>query len=60
MAVFGWTDPKMAAHYTRTANRRRLAAESITSWTSPEHLFPHLVIRCGIQSEKVNENNTVF
>jgi len=29
MAVFGWTDPKMAAHYTRTANRRRLAAESI-------------------------------
>jgi integrase len=29
MAVFGWTDAKMAAHYTRTANRRRLAAQSI-------------------------------
>ena len=29
MAVFGWTDAKMATHYTRTANRRRLAAESI-------------------------------
>lgn len=29
MAVFGWTDPKMAAHYTRTANRRRLAVDSI-------------------------------
>jgi hypothetical protein len=29
MAVFGWTDPKMAAHYTRTANSRRLAAQSI-------------------------------
>ena len=29
MAVFGWTDPKMAAHYTRTANRRHLAAQSI-------------------------------
>jgi integrase len=29
MAVFGWTDPKMAAHYTRTANRRQLAAQSI-------------------------------
>jgi integrase len=29
MAVFGWTDAKMAAHYTRTANRRKLAAESI-------------------------------
>ena len=27
MAIFGWTDPKMAAHYTRTANRKRLAAE---------------------------------
>jgi integrase len=23
MAIFGWTDPKMAAHYTRTANRKR-------------------------------------
>jgi integrase len=29
MAVFGWTDPKMAAYYTRTANRKRLAAQSI-------------------------------
>ncbi|MGH6866470.1 MAG: tyrosine-type recombinase/integrase [Methyloceanibacter sp.] len=29
VAVFGWTDPKMAAHYTRTANRRHLAAQSI-------------------------------
>jgi integrase len=44
MAVFGWTDPKMAAHYTRTANRRRLAADSInklnvtgTSIPSPSH-----------------------
>ena len=44
MAVFGWTDPKMAAHYTRTANRKRLAAESInkpnaggTSIPSPSH-----------------------
>lgn len=29
MAVFGWTDHKMAAHYTRSANRRRLAVDSI-------------------------------
>jgi integrase len=43
MAVFGWTDPKMAAYYTRTANRRRLAAEpyeklnaSRTSIPAPE------------------------
>jgi len=30
MAIFGWTDPKMAAHYTRTANRKRLAARAMT------------------------------
>jgi hypothetical protein len=30
MAIFGWTDPKMAAHYTRTANRKRLAAQAMT------------------------------
>jgi integrase len=44
MAVFGWTDSKMAAHYTRTANRRLLAAQSIeklnasgTSMPAPSH-----------------------
>jgi integrase len=44
MAVFGWTDPKMAAHYTRSANRKRLAAQSInmmnasgTSIPAPSH-----------------------
>jgi integrase len=30
MAIFGWTDPKMASHYTKTANRRRLAAQAMT------------------------------
>ena len=30
MAIFGWTDPKMASHYTRTANRKRLAAQAMT------------------------------
>jgi integrase len=29
MAIFGWTDSKMAAHYTRTANRKRLAAQAM-------------------------------
>jgi integrase len=29
MAIFGWTDPKMAALYTRTANRKRLAARAM-------------------------------
>jgi integrase len=33
-AIFGWTDPEMAAHYTRKANRRRLAAEGM------KHLVP--------------------
>ncbi len=32
MAIFGWTDPKMAAHYTRTANRKRLAAQGMTKF----------------------------
>ena len=44
MAIFGWTDPKMAAHYTRTANRKRLAAQAMeklnasgTSIPAPVH-----------------------
>jgi integrase len=44
MAIFGWTDPKMAAHYTRTANRKRLAAQAMdklnaeaTSIPAPSH-----------------------
>lgn len=41
MAIFGWTDPKMAAHYTRTANRKRLAAQAMdklaTSIPAPCH-----------------------
>jgi hypothetical protein len=47
MAVFGWTDAKMATLYTRTANRRRLAAESIakldengTNCPAPFHPAP--------------------
>jgi integrase len=41
MAIFGWTDSKMAAHYTRTANRKRLAAQAMsklaTSIPAPCH-----------------------
>jgi integrase len=40
MAIFGWTDPKMAAHYTRTANRRRLAAEAIDKLNAPGTSIP--------------------
>jgi hypothetical protein len=35
MAIFGWTGPKMAAHYTRTANRRRLAAQAMEKLENP-------------------------
>jgi integrase len=28
MAIYGWSDMKMASHYTRKANRRRLAADA--------------------------------
>lgn len=35
MAVFGWTDHQMAAHYTRSANRRLLAAQSIEKLRNP-------------------------
>jgi integrase len=30
MAIFGWTDPKMAALYVKKANRKRLAARAMT------------------------------
>ena len=44
-AIFGWTDRKMAAHYTQSANRRRLAAQAMaklanaggTSIPAPSH-----------------------
>lgn len=29
MAIFGWSDPKMAAHYTRQARRKKMAAEAM-------------------------------
>jgi hypothetical protein len=28
MAIFGWTAPKVAVHYTRTANRNRLTTQA--------------------------------
>lgn len=29
MAIFGWSDPKMAAHYTKQAERKRMAGEAM-------------------------------
>jgi integrase len=44
MAIFGWSDYQMAAHYTRTANRRLLSAQGMhklndkrTSIPAPSH-----------------------
>lgn len=36
MAWFGWTDPKMAAHYTRRANSERLARDMFNNLTVNE------------------------
>jgi integrase len=40
MAVFGWTDHQMAAHYTRSASRRRLAVDSIEKLNAPGTSIP--------------------
>ena len=45
MAIFGWTDPKMAALYTRTANRKRLADQAMEKLSRTS--IPPLRIRCG-------------
>jgi hypothetical protein len=29
MAIFGWKDPKQAAHYTRTARQKKLAGAAM-------------------------------
>lgn len=43
MAIFGWTDPKTAAIYTRSANRRKLSQEAMQKMaggTPSEHPMP--------------------
>jgi hypothetical protein len=53
MAMFGWTDPKMPAHYIAQANREKLgmsgmdkivasirAIRSTTSWRCPTRTGP--------------------
>lgn len=45
MAIFGWTDPKMAAHYTRTANRKRLAADAMEKLTGTSIPAPKPTVR---------------
>jgi len=57
MAIFGWTDPKMASHYTKTANRKRLAAQATTKLATS---IPAPSIRCGRKPQKSNEINRIF
>jgi integrase len=45
MAIFGWTDPKMAAHYTRSANRKRLAADAMEKLTGTSIPAPKPTVR---------------
>jgi len=40
MAVFGWTDPKMAAHYVREANRKSFHGRLLRN--NREQKIPHL------------------
>jgi integrase len=35
MAIFGWSDHQMAAHYTRSANRRRLSMQGFGKLENP-------------------------
>lgn len=54
-ALFGWSGGRMAAHYTRSADRKRLAlgaAEKIKNAHSP-----HPKARCGENREKTNQIN---
>jgi integrase len=45
MAIFAWTDPKMAAHYTRTANRKRLAAQAMEKLSRTSNPAPEYPVR---------------
>jgi integrase len=52
MAIFGWTDPKMAAHYTRTANRKRLAADAMEKLTGTSIPAPTPPVRAKGEKSK--------
>ena len=60
MVIFGWTDPKVAAHYTRTADRRRLAAQAIKKLGNPSGTsIPAPSYPVRQQQEKANETNAL-
>lgn len=47
MAIFGWTDSKMAAHYVKTANRKRLAARAMEKLTGTSIPSPRSPVRAA-------------
>jgi hypothetical protein len=54
MAIFGWTDPKMAAHYVKTANRKRLAPHAMQKLNTRRTSIPapfHAVRAVGEKSK---------
>ena len=57
MAIFGWTDPKMAAHYTRTANRKRLAAQAMSKLATS---IPAPCPQVRARAVKAQENRAIF
>ena len=55
MAIFGWTTGKMAMHYTRTADRKRLAreaAELLLPAQTETKKFPHLRSGAGASGKR--------
>jgi integrase len=59
-AIFGWTDGKMAALYTRGADRRALAAQHMTKLSKSQRSIPAPSKSAGIQAKKHNDINGDF
>lgn len=56
MALYGWKDPKMAAHYTRAADKKRLAASAarlLMPAQSENEIRPHLGSGEGADGENI-------
>ena len=60
-AIFGWTDPTMAAHYTRTADRKRLAARGNGEVERQRNIYSRTFASgAGDRSKTRNEINPDF
>lgn len=52
MAIFGWTDPKMASHYVRTADRKRLSVNSMNTMNAGRTSIPAPSYQVRAKGEK--------